>query len=158
MTLKSDGWPWKITGHFVYTHLSFVHNSIAICGIEIELSFTKQIEVKFTIFGPCDLQIGRMILTNNMTPLLCNVNPCAWFRRHLWIQIGVMVRKCQNWDKYYVDPSDPDRWPMTSTFCIDIAFVNGNYSWQFHDDTMIVTLWQMCEKGTDGQTDGQDHS
>ena len=45
-----------------------------------------------------------------------------------------------------------DLWPLTLTFCMDIASVNGNHSWKFHDDTMTGTLWKGV---TDGRTDGQ---
>ena len=32
-----------------------------------------------------------------------------------------------------------DFWPFTLTFRIDITSVIGNYSWKFHDDTMMET-------------------
>ena len=29
------------------------------------------------------------------------------------------------------------------TFCMDITFINGNYSWKFDDDAMAETLWKI---------------
>ena len=40
----------------------------------------------------------------------------------------------------------------TLTFWMDITFVNGNNSWEFHDDTMRGALWKCV---TADQTDGQ---
>ena len=37
VTLKFDGWPWKIIGHLFYATSSFVHNFIAICEFKLEL-------------------------------------------------------------------------------------------------------------------------
>ena len=36
------------------------------------------------------------------------------------------------------DMFDFDLWPLTLTFCMDIAPVNGN-NWKFHDDTIKGT-------------------
>ena len=44
------------------------------------------------------------------------------------------------------------------TFCMEIAIVNGNNFWKFHDDTMSGTLWKkvlQTDRQTDGQTDGR---
>ena len=48
---------------------------------------------------PCDLEIWRMTLKNNMTPLLCYFKLCASFHSDWWIQTGVTVRKCLFWVK-----------------------------------------------------------
>ena len=48
---------------------------------------------------PCDLEIWRMILKNNRTPLLCYFKLYASFRSHRWIQAGVTVRKRPIWVK-----------------------------------------------------------
>ena len=50
-------------------------------------------------FVPCDLEIWRMILKKNTTPLLCYFKLCASFRNHWWIQAGVTVRKHPIWVK-----------------------------------------------------------
>ena len=42
---------------------------------------------------PCDLEIWRMTLQNNRTPLLCYFKLCAAFHTHWWFQISVTVRK-----------------------------------------------------------------
>ena len=61
-------------------------------------------------------------------------------------------RKCPNWSKDYFDLCDPDLWPLTLTFGMDITFVNGYYSWNLHEDTMRATF----EKGvTNRRTDRQ---
>ena len=41
--------------------------------------------------------------------------------------------------KLSFDLYDLDLWHMTLTFCMDIMSVIGNYSWKFHDDTMMGT-------------------
>ena len=48
----------------------------------------------------CDLEIWRMTLKNNRTPLLCHFKLCAAFRSHWWIQTGVTVRKRPIWVKF----------------------------------------------------------
>ena len=37
VTLKFDGWPWKIIGHLFYAASSCVHDFIAICEVKLEL-------------------------------------------------------------------------------------------------------------------------
>ena len=61
-------------------------------------------------------------------------------------------RKCPNWSKTCFDLCDPDLWPLTLTFGMDITFVNGYYFWNFHDDTMRSTF-EKGDRQTDGQTD-----
>ena len=67
-------------------------------------------------FVPCDLEIWRMTLKNNRSPLLCYFKLCASFHSHLWIQNGVTVRKCPNWvkiDDFFLScvTLKFDRWP-----------------------------------------------
>ena len=38
---------------------------------------------------------------------------------------------------------------------MDITFDHGNNSWKFHDDTMMGTWWNRCDRQTDGRTDGR---
>ena len=99
---------------------------------------------------PCDLEIWRMTLKNNWAPLLSNIKLYTSFHRNMWIQTGVTVRKRLKWGH---DLCDLDLWPLTLTFCMDIASVHGNNSWRFHDDTMAGTLWKRCDGRTDGQTE-----
>ena len=37
VTLKFDGWPWKMIGHLLYIASSFVHHSIAISEFKLDL-------------------------------------------------------------------------------------------------------------------------
>ena len=48
---------------------------------------------------PCDLEIWRMTLKNNRTPLLCYFKLYASFLSHRWIQSVVTVRKRPIWIK-----------------------------------------------------------
>ena len=59
----------------------------------------------------------------------------------MWSQTGVTVRKRSIWVKFddFFYLCDLDLWPLTSTFCMDLASVIGNNSWKFHDDTMMGT-------------------
>ena len=57
--------------------------------------------------------------------------------------------------KWGHDFCDLDLWPLTLIFFMDIASVNGNNPWKFHDDTMRGTLWKSCDGRTDGRTDRQ---
>ena len=48
---------------------------------------------------PCDLEIWRMTLKNNRSPILCRFKLCASFRSHWWTQTGVTVQKRLIWVK-----------------------------------------------------------
>ena len=96
MTLKFDGWPWKTIGHLSFAVSSFVQHFIAIgefkpanwsCCPE-----TSNLGPIWWFLEPCDLEIWRMTLKNNMAPLLCYFKLYASFRSHRWIQAGVTVR------------------------------------------------------------------
>ena len=53
VTLKFDGWPWKIIGHLFYTTLSFVQHFKAIGIFKLELqSGNAQVGSKLAIFCP----------------------------------------------------------------------------------------------------------
>ena len=45
-------------------------------------------------FVLCDIEIWRMTLKNNRTPLLCYIKLCGSFQTHWWIQNLVTVREC----------------------------------------------------------------
>ena len=45
---------------------------------------------------PCDLEIWRMTLKNNRTPLQCYFKLCASFCSHWWIQTGVKSPETPN--------------------------------------------------------------
>ena len=90
-----DGWPHKIIGHLFCTISSFVHHFKSISEFKQELQFGS----KLRIFVPCDLEIWRMTLKNNMTPLPCHFKLCVSFRSDWWIQTGVTDRKRPIWVK-----------------------------------------------------------
>ena len=61
------------------------------------------------------------------------------------VRTGVLVQKSPNLVKSSFELFDLAFWPLTLTFCMDITFVNDNYFWKFHDDTMTQTakkLWR----------------
>ena len=87
VTLQFDIWPWKTIGHIFYATSSFVHHFTAIDEFKLELqSGNAQFGSNSMILEPYDLEIWRMTLKNNRTPLLCYFKLCASFRSHWWIQ------------------------------------------------------------------------
>ena len=56
VTLKFDGWPWKMKGHLFHASSSFVQNFIAIC--EFKMSYSP--ETNKLGFDLCDLDIWPM--------------------------------------------------------------------------------------------------
>ena len=94
MTLKFDGWPWQTIGHVFYATSSFANHFKAIGEFKLEWqSGNAQFRSKPVIFVPCDLEISRMTLQNNRTPLLGYFKMSSSFHSHLWIRTGVTVRK-----------------------------------------------------------------
>ena len=98
MYLKLYGWHWKTIWHLLYIYSSFRCHFIAICGFEFELqSGNDQIGSNLMIIVYCDLEILRMTLKNNRTPLLCPLKLCASFRSNRSIPIWDTIRKRTNW-------------------------------------------------------------
>ena len=97
VTLKFDGWPWKIIGRLFYITSNFMHHFISISEFKLKLQSGNAQNRRF--FVPCDLQIWWTTLKNNRAPLLCYFNICASFRSHWWIQTGVTARKRPIWVK-----------------------------------------------------------
>ena len=65
VTLNSDRWPWKTTGHLFYATSSFVHHFKTISEFKLELqSGSTQFGSKLAICVLCDLEIWWMILKN----------------------------------------------------------------------------------------------
>ena len=95
VTLKFDGWPWKIIGHLFYATSGFVHHLVAIGQFKLQLqSGNVQFGSKsMFFFVSCDLEICKMILKNNRAPLLCCFKLCASFESHRQIKTQVTVRK-----------------------------------------------------------------
>ena len=102
MTLKFDGWPWKITGLLFYVNSSFANHFKAIGELKLEWqSGNAQFGSKSPVFVPCDLEIWWMTLKNNRAHLRCYFKIWASFHTHLWIQTGVTVQKIPIWVKIY---------------------------------------------------------
>ena len=99
VTLKFDGWPWKIIGHLFNATSSFVHHLVAISDLKLEIQSRKaQFGWKSMIFRamwPCNLTYD---LENNRAPLLCYFKLYAsLFLSHWWIQTRVTVQKGTIW-------------------------------------------------------------
>ena len=101
---------------------------------------------------PCDLEIWRMTLKNNRAPLLSNIKLYASFHHHMWIQIGVTIRKPSSWVVTFV------------TLTFDLDLLHGRYpgpwwlllkiSWWYDDGNIVKKVWR-TDRRTDGQTDRQ---
>ena len=75
VTLKFDGWRWKLIRHLFYTTSIFVHHFKAMSEFKLELqSGNTQLSDFFVL---CDLKIWWMILKNNRAPLLCYIKLCC---------------------------------------------------------------------------------
>ena len=114
---------WRMTlktiGHLFHTTLSFCIISKPWVNSNWSNSLgTLNSGQNRHFFVPCDLEIWRMTLKNNRTPLLCCFKLCASFRSHWWIQSGVTVRKRYIWVKIDVFFSRVtlkfDRWPWNN--------------------------------------------
>ena len=82
VALQFDGWLCKTIGHLFYATSSFVHRFVAIGEFKLELqSGNAQFGSNSTIF----LAVWPWNLTD------------ASFDYHLWIQIGVTIRKRLSW-------------------------------------------------------------
>ena len=152
MTLKfCPVWPWNLSNHRTLKNnrvsllwyfklcASFQNHWWIQTGVTVQ---KRSIRVKIDdVYVLCDLEISRMTL--NRARLL-------WHFVHNFIAIcevktGVSVQKSPNLGKKIFELFDLAFWPLTLTFCMDITFVNDNYFWKFHDDTMTQTakkLWR----------------
>ena len=158
VTLKFDEWPWKTTGHFFYVASSFKHHFIIINEFKLKLqSGNAHFGSKSEFFIPCDLEIWRTTVKNNRAPatssFVYHFVAIGEFKLELPsgnTQFGsksTIFRAVWPWNltddpekaKVGYDLCDLDLWPLTLTFCMDIASVIGNNSWKFRDDTMIET-------------------
>ena len=116
MTLKFDGWPWKIIGHLFYTTLSFVQHFKAKGIFKLELqSGNAQFGSKLTIFCPGWLWKMVYDLENSRAPLLYYVKLCAPFQIHWGSQTRVTAWKRSTRVKIAVFfvPRDLGNWYMT---------------------------------------------
>ena len=94
-----------------------------------------------------------MTLKINRAPLLSIIKPCESFHHHMWIQIGVTVRKRLSWVLTSVILTF-DLWPWTCAWTSLWSLVITQ-SWKFHDDTMMGTLSKRCHRQADRRTDRQ---
>ena len=94
VTLKFNGWPWKIIGILFCVTLSFVRHLKFIGEFKLKLqSRNAQFGPKSANFSPCDLEIWWITMKNNRAPLLCCFKLYASFHNNQWIQTKVIVRK-----------------------------------------------------------------
>ena len=98
-----------------------------------------------------------MTLKNTRVPLISNIKLCASFQRHMWIQIGVRVRKRLNGVMTSVTLTF-DVWPrpFAWTSCLSMVMTPENFRmiwWQEHCQKGVTDGW--TDRRTDGQTDRQ---
>ena len=90
-----------------------------------------------------------MTLKNNRAPLLSNIKLYAPFHHHMWIQIGVTVRKRLSWVVTSVTLTF-DLWPWSFAWTLLLSLVITP------ENFMMIRWWEHSQKGgTDGRTDGQ---
>ena len=106
---------------------------------------------------PCDLEIWWMTLKNNRAPLLSTIKLYASFYHHMWIQIGVTVRKRLNWVMTSVTLTfDLWPWPFAWTSLLSLVITPENFvaiRWQEHSEKGVTD--RQTDRQTDGRTDGQ---
>ena len=94
-----------------------------------------------------------MTLKNNRASLLKDIKLCASFHHHIWIQIGVTVRKSSRWFMTSVTLTfDLWPWPFVWTSLLSLVIAPENF--------VIIPWWEHSQKGVtdkqaDGRTDGQ---
>ena len=89
-----------------------------------------------------------MTLKNNRAPLLSNINLCASFHHHMWIQTGVTVRKRLSWVLTSVTLAfDLWPWPFAWTLLWSLVITPDNF--------MMIRWWEHGRQvwETDGQTE-----
>ena len=100
VTLKFDGWPWKIIGHLFYATSSFVHHIIAISEFNLALQSGN------TQFGSKSIFLSHVTLKfdgwswKTIRHLYCKLFVSFCF--HLWILSGVTVWKRPNKGNFFL--------------------------------------------------------
>ena len=87
---------WRINNRVLC--LCYLHHFKAIGEFKHKFTVWKRpIQVKISDFF-CPMWTWKLMddFENNRTPILCYLELCASFRKHLWIQTGVTVRKHPN--------------------------------------------------------------
>ena len=124
------------------------------CWIQTRVTVRKHpIWVKFNnFFEPCDLELWQMTCKNNRAPLLGIIKLCLSFRCHIWIPIGVTVRKQLSGVMISVTVTfNLWPWPFTWTSFLSMVITCGNFmmiQWQEHSEKGVT------DRRTDGRTDG----
>ena len=164
VTLKFDGWPWKIIGHLFYTTLSFVQHFKAIGIFKLELqSGNAQFGSKLVIF------LSRVTLKFDVWPwktighlFYYYVKICASYQIHWWNQTWVTAWKCSSRVKIgdIFVPRDLENWRVTlkktigqlsyaaSTF-VHHFIANGEFKLELQSgnaqfgskSTIFLTVW-----------------
>ena len=103
-----------------------------------------------------DLEIYRMTLKNHRALLLSIIKLCTSFHHHMWIQIGVTVRKRLSLVLTSVTLTfDLWPWPFAWTSNLSLVITLENF--------IMIRWWEHSQKGvtdrqTDRQTDGLNQS
>ena len=149
MTLKNNRAPllccFKLCASFHSYHCIQTEVTVQKRTIWVKIDdFFSRVTLKFD---------GSPDLRNNRAPLLSNFKLCASFHRHIWIQIGVTVRKRLSWALTYVTLNfELWPWPFAWTSCLSMVITPNNFRmvrWQEHCQKVVT------DGRTDGQTDGR---
>ena len=128
MTLKFDGGPWKTIRHLFRVISIFVHQFVAICEFKLESrSGNNPVGSKSLIlFVPCDLEIWWMTLKKQE-------GTSSMLHQALCIISSTNLNS--NWSY----SPETEQLGFDLDFCTGITSVNGNNSWNFHDDSVRGT-------------------
>ena len=117
----------------------------------ITLKWTQIVD----FFAHVTLKFDRWPVKNNRAHLLCYLKLCASFRKHMWIQTGVTVRKRLYWVLTSVTLTfDLWPWPLAWTSLLSMV-ITLKISW-WSDDRNIVKKCvtdRLADRRTDGRTD-----
>ena len=154
-------WPWNLTDDIEKQECTSSILCPALCiisnpSVNSNWSYSPETLNSGRIwqyFVPCDLTIWWMTLKNNRAPLLSNINRCASFHHHMWIQTGITVRRRLNGVMTSVTlTSDLWPWPFARTSRLSMVITPEKFR--------MIRWEEHCQKGvtdglTDRQTDGQ---
>ena len=94
VTMIIVGWHWKTKGQLSYATSSFVHHFKAIVEIKlVSQPGNAEFGSKSTTFLAVWLKFHIWPWKNNSARCLKNIELCASFHRHMWIQTGATARK-----------------------------------------------------------------
>ena len=88
----------------------------------------------------CDLEIWQMTLKSKRAPLLSNIKLCASFYHHMWIKIGVTIRKLLSWVLTSATLTfDLRPWPFAWTLLWSLVMTPENF--------MMIRWWEHSKQG-----------